>query len=38
MNMSAALALEGSLDVAALARALAAVVRRHAVLRTTLRA
>lgn len=35
MNMSAALVLEGRLDGAALALALSAVVRRHAVLRTT---
>ena len=35
MNMSAALVLEGELAVAALSQALAAVVRRHAVLRTT---
>jgi amino acid adenylation domain-containing protein len=35
MNMSAALALDGRLDVPALSRAIAAVVDRHAVLRTT---
>jgi amino acid adenylation domain-containing protein len=35
MNMSAALALDGRLDVPALSRAIGAVVDRHAVLRTT---
>jgi hypothetical protein len=35
MNMSAALALDGRLDVPALSRAISAVVDRHAVLRTT---